>query len=90
MKIFTNRRDEGMIDMIDILTKKNERVFTSILRDIPLPERAKLSEEAHRFGIVSLERDKSTDTVRRCAKSFTIAILFCRESDLVLEGELAC
>jgi len=86
MKIFTRRRDDGMADMIDVFSNKGERVFSSILRDIPIPERARLSEASHQHGISLLQSNRSAGNVRMAVKSFTIAILFCRETDLVLEG----
>ena len=76
-----------MADMIDVFSSKGERVFLAILRDIPIPERAQLSEASHQHGIGILQSSRSTASVRQAVKSFTIAILFCRETDLVLEGE---
>ena len=87
MKIFTGRHDDGMNDMIEVFTNKGERVFLSILRDIPLPERARLSESSHQYGIGLLQSNRTEANVRLAVKCFSIAILFCRETDLVLEGQ---
>ena len=87
IKVFTKRRDEGVADMVDVLVSKGERVFSSILRDIPVPERARLSEESHLYGLSILQRSRDAESVRRAVNSFSIAILFCRETDLVLEGK---
>ena len=89
MKIFTRRRDDGMSDLIEVLSNKGDRVFSSILRDIPLPERARLSEASHQHGLSLLQSGRNEGSVREAVKCFSIAILFCRETDLVLEGKEA-
>ena len=87
MKLFTNRREEGMNEMIAILTGKGDRLFSALLRDLPLPERARLSEESHRHGIALLQKGRDPGSVQRAVHCFSIAILLCRETDLVLEGK---
>nr|CAB3261084.1 uncharacterized protein LOC100176663 [Phallusia mammillata] len=86
MKIFTKRIDEGMTALIEVLSKKGERVVSSLLRDIPISERAHLADESHQFGIDVLQRSRDADAVKQAVGCFTIAILSCRGTDLVLEG----
>ncbi|XP_002125800.2 uncharacterized protein LOC100176663 isoform X2 [Ciona intestinalis] len=86
MKIFTKRIDEGMSALIEVLSTKGDRVVSSLLRDIPISERASLSDESHHYGIDSLHKERDPATVRRAVECFTLAILCCRGTDLVLEG----
>ncbi|XP_018668541.2 uncharacterized protein LOC100176663 isoform X1 [Ciona intestinalis] len=85
MKIFTKRIDEGMSALIEVLSTKGDRVVSSLLRDIPISERASLSDESHHYGIDSLHKERDPATVRRAVECFTLAILCCRGTDLVLE-----
>ncbi|CAK8698309.1 unnamed protein product [Clavelina lepadiformis] len=85
IKVFTKRRDEGMSVLIDVLTKKSARVFSSLLRDIPISERARLADESHQYGIDILQSNREMETVKEAVHCFTLAILCCRGTDLVLE-----
>ena len=86
IEVFTKRRDEGMSVLIDVLTKKSDRVFSSLLRDIPISERARLADESHQYGIDILQSNREMETVKEAVHCFTLAILCCRGTDLVLEG----
>jgi len=63
---------------------------STLFRDIPVSERALVADEGHQYGIDILQKSKDVEAVKSAVMCFTLAILCCRGTDLVLEGILKC
>ncbi|XP_077970731.1 uncharacterized protein LOC120328794 isoform X2 [Styela clava] len=86
LRILTKRTGEGMTSLVEVLSSNGERLVSNLLRDIPVSERGRLSEESHQYAINILQKRRDQDVVRFAAHCFTIAILCCRGTELILEG----